>query len=336
MAPLRLRGFTLLEVLVALVIVALGMSALLETLTESARNIAALRDRTVAEWIAMNQLALVRLNLNAPTIGTTQGDVQNCANGNWHWRQQVSAVDAVPGLLSITVSVRRTGNASNTSGPATAGAAAGNGTNGTSGNGTAGNPGIVHPGAIGQLGPNISLGPTAPLGSVTSLSTAGCASAVAPGSSLGGGSDSLGAPAPGSLGAPSTLGGSSQLSGPSLSATSAATGSGPGAGPFGLVGSNATGSGGAPSGGSASGSDAGSNGSSSTSSSAGAPQWLVTLTGFRGNSLGAASGESPDWAGSNFAGNAGTNGTPNGSQGLGSSSSGGVSSTPLLLNAPLP
>src|SRR6185437_12790336 len=109
------RGFTLLEVLVALVVVALGMSALLETLTQSARNLAALRDRTVAEWIAMNQLALARLNPNAPTVGITQGDVQNCANGNWHWLQSVSAMDAVPGLMSITVSVRRTGNAPNDS-----------------------------------------------------------------------------------------------------------------------------------------------------------------------------------------------------------------------------
>lgn len=139
------RGFTLLEVLVALVIVALGMSALLETLSQSAGNISALRDKTVAEWIAMNQLALARLSLNAPAIGLTQGDVQNCGNGNWHWQQRVSAVNAVPGLLSITVSVQRTGTASRQPGGSGSGATAAKAANG--------------PGATGPLGPTVSLGP---------------------------------------------------------------------------------------------------------------------------------------------------------------------------------
>ncbi len=323
----RSSGFTLLEVLVALVIVALGMSALLETLTQSARNIGALRDKTVAEWIALNQLALARLNLNAPPVGTTQGDVQNCANGNWHWQQQVNAVAAVPGLLSITVSVRRTGNASNTSGPpGTSAGSAGGGSAAASG-ASGGNTGATHPGASGQLGPNISLAPTAPLGSVTSLSSAECASVAAPGSSLGS-PDSLGA-APGSLGAPSTLGGSPQLNGPSLGSASASATSGPAAGAFGLLGSGANGSGGSAS----------SNGSDSSKSSSNAPPWLVTLTGFRGNSLGAAVGESPDWgAPFTFPGSSGTN--PNGTQGPTavppSNSAGGVSSTPELLHAPLP
>ena len=65
----------------------------------------------------MNQLALARLGRNAPNAGTTQGDVANCANGNWHWQQQVTPVDAIPGLLSITVSVQRTGDASPNSRP---------------------------------------------------------------------------------------------------------------------------------------------------------------------------------------------------------------------------
>ena len=60
----RCRGFTLLEVLVALVIVAFGMGAVLSALSSSANNIAALREKTIAEWVGMNQIADVRLNLN--------------------------------------------------------------------------------------------------------------------------------------------------------------------------------------------------------------------------------------------------------------------------------
>jgi type II secretion system protein I len=291
------RGFTLLEVLVALVVVALGMSALLETLTQSADNVAALRERTVAEWIAMNQIALARLALNAPGTGTTTGDVQNCANGNWHWQQQVNAVDAVPGLLSITVSVQRTGNA----------------TPNPDQNHPVQPPGAT-PGATGSLGANVTLGPTAALGSVSSLSTSGCASFVAPGSSLGSGSGpglgsmpSLGAGAT-SLGSSSSANGLNSSVGASLASSVAGAGAGTGAG-AGSSGNNAgTGTGDSSS---TDSSGTGNASSSGSGSSSGTQQgnWLVTVTGFRGNALGAASGESPTWAGAAFPGS--SSGTSN-------------------------
>jgi general secretion pathway protein I len=104
---MRARGFTLIEVLVALVIVAFGMGAVLAALSSSADNIAALREKTLAEWIALNQVADVRLNLNAPQPGVTEGDVKAFGNGDWHWRQDVIAVDAIPGMLEIAVRVKR-------------------------------------------------------------------------------------------------------------------------------------------------------------------------------------------------------------------------------------
>jgi general secretion pathway protein I len=103
----RTRGFTLIEVLVALIIVAFGMGAVLSALSSSADNISALRDKTIAEWIAMNQIADTRLNLNAPQPGVTQGDIKDFGNGNWHWRQDVVAMDFPPGMLEIAVRVRR-------------------------------------------------------------------------------------------------------------------------------------------------------------------------------------------------------------------------------------
>ena len=101
------RGFTLIEVLVALVIVAFGVGAVLAALSSSAVNIGALREKTLAQWVALNRVADVRLNLQAPQTGTTEGDVKNFANGDWHWQQIVTAMDQIPGLMQITVKVRR-------------------------------------------------------------------------------------------------------------------------------------------------------------------------------------------------------------------------------------
>ena len=111
------RGFTLIEVLVALVIVAFGMGAVLAALSGSATNVAALREKTLAQWIALNRIADVRLSLQPPQIGTSEGDVKGFANGNWHWQQIVTNVQEIPGLAQVTVKVRRTSiNASSSGG----------------------------------------------------------------------------------------------------------------------------------------------------------------------------------------------------------------------------
>jgi general secretion pathway protein I len=99
----RQRGFTLIEVLVALVIVALGMSALLGTLGSAADTAGWLRDKTFAQWIAFNQLELTRLSGSLPSDGTTDGEL-DYAGRHWRWRQVVSDL-GFPGLFRIDVKV---------------------------------------------------------------------------------------------------------------------------------------------------------------------------------------------------------------------------------------
>ena len=99
-----LRGFTLIEVLVALAIVTIGMAAVLGTLSSSADTISYLRDKTFANWVALNQIALVRISGQLPAPGKSDGDV-DFASRKWHWQQQVTAMQ-VPGMVRMDVSVR--------------------------------------------------------------------------------------------------------------------------------------------------------------------------------------------------------------------------------------
>jgi general secretion pathway protein I len=100
----RAGGFTLIEVLVALAIVTIGMAALLGTLSSSADTVAYLRDKSCANWVALNQIALVRISGQLPAPGKSDGDV-DFAGRKWHWHQEVNTMQ-VPGMVRMDVSVR--------------------------------------------------------------------------------------------------------------------------------------------------------------------------------------------------------------------------------------
>jgi len=83
------RGFTLIEVMVALLIVSVGLAALMITVSSTARTSGYLRDKTVAQWIALNRISEVRLNVNTGAPGSVEaaadtGEV-NFANRTWHY-----------------------------------------------------------------------------------------------------------------------------------------------------------------------------------------------------------------------------------------------------------
>jgi general secretion pathway protein I len=85
----RSRGFTLIEVMVALLIVSVGLAALMITVSSTARTSGYLRDKTVAQWIALNRISEVRLNINTGAPGSMgaaadTGEV-NFANRTWHY-----------------------------------------------------------------------------------------------------------------------------------------------------------------------------------------------------------------------------------------------------------
>ncbi|EFK95001.1 General secretion pathway protein I, partial [sediment metagenome] len=73
---LRRRGFTLIEVLAALVIVALGMLGVIEAVTQTARNGTYLRDKTLAHWIAMNLITEQRLQSSPPEVTKSSDEVE--------------------------------------------------------------------------------------------------------------------------------------------------------------------------------------------------------------------------------------------------------------------
>ncbi|MGH8397288.1 MAG: type II secretion system minor pseudopilin GspI [Gammaproteobacteria bacterium] len=97
------RGFTLIEVLIALAVLAIGMIAVISTAGTSTRQAAELRDDTFAHWVAMNELTTLRLAPAWPAVGTQKGDAE-MAGQKWHWQANVSNTSD-PDLLRVDIDV---------------------------------------------------------------------------------------------------------------------------------------------------------------------------------------------------------------------------------------
>lgn len=102
--PRNARGFTLVEVLVALAIVVFGMAALLGTLTSAADSSLYLRDKAFASWIGLNRISELRLAAKRPAQGKSNGEIEY-AGRKWQYEQEVTRTD-IDGVLRIDVRVR--------------------------------------------------------------------------------------------------------------------------------------------------------------------------------------------------------------------------------------
>ena len=83
-------GFTLLELIVALAVIAVVMTALHTTGQSALRSGAYLEEKTIAQWVAANELVRLRLEARWPDIGEQQGEVE-MAQRTWRWRARVLA-----------------------------------------------------------------------------------------------------------------------------------------------------------------------------------------------------------------------------------------------------
>ncbi len=99
----RIRGFTLLEVLVALVIVSLGMIAVFGQLNQMLSASARLRDKTLAHWIAVDQITELQAIGAYPKVGESSDEV-DMASATWTYTVKTSQIgDLAMRRVDVTV-----------------------------------------------------------------------------------------------------------------------------------------------------------------------------------------------------------------------------------------
>lgn len=116
---LRQRGFTLLEAMIALMIVAIALPALVTLVMTQLDGSAVIRDKTYAYWVAENQLTRIRLlqqqkmQKRIPDYQVPEKDagIVDLAGLRWQWQQKTIAMDTLPepGFKRVEIAVRLLG-----------------------------------------------------------------------------------------------------------------------------------------------------------------------------------------------------------------------------------
>lgn len=106
----RQSGFTLLEVLVALGILAIALGAIIQSVSQATSNIGYLRDKTYAHWVAMNRVVEIQVGNTWPNLGTDEGS-EVMANHEWFWKETISeplgAEELSQAARRVEIEVRR-------------------------------------------------------------------------------------------------------------------------------------------------------------------------------------------------------------------------------------
>lgn len=98
-------GFTLIEVMAAVLILAMALGAIIAGFANQANLSSELRDRTLAMMVARNELAQITLDPAFPDTGEREGEA-TFADNEWEWEAIINETED-PALRRIEVLVRR-------------------------------------------------------------------------------------------------------------------------------------------------------------------------------------------------------------------------------------
>ncbi len=88
----RQKAFTLLEVMIALMVIVISLVAIMDSASNSTWRASYLQEKTIAGWIAQNQIALYRAKKTWTSASNSSGQV-DMASREWEWKLSISKTD---------------------------------------------------------------------------------------------------------------------------------------------------------------------------------------------------------------------------------------------------
>ncbi len=83
------KGFTLIEVMVALAIIAIALASLIKASGSHTHSAGYLKSKTLAHYVAMNEITKLQIEKAWPDLGTTRKSSE-MAEREWFWTREVT------------------------------------------------------------------------------------------------------------------------------------------------------------------------------------------------------------------------------------------------------
>lgn len=103
---LNYDGFTLIEVLLALAIIAIALIALLQVTSQNVANTARIKDKSISHWIAMQGVNMIQLGLVTANTSHEITQVTTLLGQRWYWRVKL-ADTPIKSVQMITIKVSK-------------------------------------------------------------------------------------------------------------------------------------------------------------------------------------------------------------------------------------
>lgn len=102
----RIQGFTLIEVLLALAVIAIALSALVKVTAQNVATTQRIKEKTISHWIAMQGVSMIQLGLLTVDTRQEMTEVTSMFGQRWYWRIKL---DQTPNksVQQITIKVSK-------------------------------------------------------------------------------------------------------------------------------------------------------------------------------------------------------------------------------------
>ena len=99
----QLNGFTLVEVLLALAVIAIALTALLKVTSQNISNTHRIKQKSISHWVAMQGVAMIQLNLIQVSTSQESTQATTLLGEKWYWRAKISKT-AIKSLKQLNIS----------------------------------------------------------------------------------------------------------------------------------------------------------------------------------------------------------------------------------------
>ena len=104
------KGFTLIEVLLALAIIAIALTALLKATSEDVTLTQRIKEKSISHWVAMQGVSTIQLGIVSINLNQEITQVTKMLGQRWYWRAKLTSTPIQSmQQISITVSEQQAG-----------------------------------------------------------------------------------------------------------------------------------------------------------------------------------------------------------------------------------